>query len=225
MEATKVKYMICHDGSQASSDALDTVRYGLLRDQDTIFCAHVWSVQKEKYLDYRMKEKYIHEQLDANLLTLGHQYHYHSEMMDEDAGETAKEKLNQIARDHQSRSPDVNLIMCVGFHGRKGPKEDPTIMGSAVRYMSMNCPTPILIIKDPHSLQNREVDYYRYACCVDGSRKSLQCIETICDMKKPGDHITVIICEQSNIDSDKIAETVLYKLEERGVDNEEDDTC
>lgn len=118
---------------------------------------------------------------------------------------------------------DSKVIMAVGFHGRKGPKEDPTIMGSAVQYMSINCPTPILIIKDPHSLQNREVDYYRYACCVDGSRKSLKAIDTICDMMKPKDHLTVIICEQSNIDSTKVAETVLYKLEERGI--EDDETC
>ena len=74
--------------------------------------------------------------------------------------------------------------------------------------MSVNCPAPILIIKDPHKIENREVDYYRYACCIDGSDKSYKSIDLICDIKKPNDHITVIICEQSNIDVSKIAESV-----------------
>ena len=113
--------------------------------------------------------------------------------MDELSGDTAKEKLNNIAEDHTKNGDKV--IMCVGFHGRKGPKEDPTVMGSAVSFMSINCPTPILIIKDPHRLKDREVDFYRYACCVDGSRKSLKAIDTICDMMKPNDHLTVIIRE------------------------------
>jgi hypothetical protein len=37
----------------------------------------------------------------------------------------------------------------VGYHGRKGPKEDPTVMGSAVQYMSVHSQGPILILKDP----------------------------------------------------------------------------
>lgn len=40
--------------------------------------------------------------------------------------------------------------MCVvGFHGRKGPKADPTVMGTAVQYMATNTTQPILILKRP----------------------------------------------------------------------------
>ena len=35
-----------------------------------------------------------------------------------------------MAIDHK-----VDLTV-VGFHGRKGPKDDPTVMGSAVQYMA-----------------------------------------------------------------------------------------
>jgi len=37
----------------------------------------------------------------------------------------------------------------VGYHGRKGPKEDPTVMGTAVQYMSVHAAAPVLILKDP----------------------------------------------------------------------------
>ena len=43
-------------------------------------------------------------------------------------------------------SIDLNVV---GFYGRKGPKEDPTVMGSAVQYLSVESHCPTLIIKDP----------------------------------------------------------------------------
>ena len=39
---------------------------------------------------------------------------------------TAKEVLNQIGEEQKAS------IMVVGSHGRKGLKEDPTVMGTAV---------------------------------------------------------------------------------------------
>jgi len=41
-------------------------------------------------------------------------------------GETPKQVLNRMALDHKV---DITVV---GFHGRKGPKDDPTVMGSAV---------------------------------------------------------------------------------------------
>lgn len=38
-------------------------------------------------------------------------------------------------------------ITVVGYHGRKGEKDDPTIMGTAVQYLAVNSNTPVLIIK------------------------------------------------------------------------------
>jgi len=40
--------------------------------------------------------------------------------------ETAKEVLNKMADERHAS------MMVVGFHGRKGPKADPTVMGTAV---------------------------------------------------------------------------------------------
>ena len=48
MEANKkLNYMVCHDGSEASKQALETVYKGILKDEDSISVANVWSIEKE----------------------------------------------------------------------------------------------------------------------------------------------------------------------------------
>ena len=59
--------------------------------------------------------------------------------------------------------------MVVGYHGRKGPKEDPTVMGSAVQFMAVQCSIPVLVIKDPHKRTDRPHGY-NMAVLVDGSK-------------------------------------------------------
>eukprot|EP00349_Pseudokeronopsis_sp_Brazil_P010606 CAMPEP_0202977564 /NCGR_PEP_ID=MMETSP1396-20130829/84317_1 /ASSEMBLY_ACC=CAM_ASM_000872 /TAXON_ID= /ORGANISM="Pseudokeronopsis sp., Strain Brazil" /LENGTH=140 /DNA_ID=CAMNT_0049716321 /DNA_START=316 /DNA_END=738 /DNA_ORIENTATION=- len=64
-------------------------------------------------------------------------------------------------------------IMVVGMHGRKGPKHDPTVLGSAVQYLSINPVTPFLIIKDKKLRSDKPGGSFRWAVCIDGSDKSL----------------------------------------------------
>ena len=56
-----LKYQVCHDGSQASIDALNVVYKGLLKDDDQLAVAHCWKAEKEEYLPYNMKLEYIRE--------------------------------------------------------------------------------------------------------------------------------------------------------------------
>lgn len=60
-------------------------------------------------------------------------------------------------------------VICVGYHGRKGIKEDPTIMGSAVQYLSINSTKPIFILKDCIDRKDKEDGTYTFACAIDGS--------------------------------------------------------
>ena len=39
-------------------------------------------------------------------------------------------------------------IIVVGNHGRKGPKRDETIAGSAIQYVSTDITFPVMILKD-----------------------------------------------------------------------------
>lgn len=46
-------------------------------------------------------------------------------------------------------------VTVVGFHGRKGPKDDPTVMGSAVQHMAVNGGSPVLIVKNGKSRKEK----------------------------------------------------------------------
>jgi len=87
--------MVCHDGSEASQQALETVKHGLLRDKDSLVVAHAWSEEKEAYLKYNFKRSYVKETQEASFLYLGKRFHYKEESIEK--GDTAKNVLNKIA--------------------------------------------------------------------------------------------------------------------------------
>ena len=66
----------------------------------------------------------------------------------------------------EEHAVDINVV---GWHGRKGPKEDSTVMGTAVSHLAENCTRPVLIIKNPLSRENSPEGCFRFAVCVDGS--------------------------------------------------------
>ncbi len=88
-------------------------------------------------------------------------------------------------------------------------------MGTAVQYLPVESYKPVLSGKDPHQRKDRP-DGYRMAACVDGSKKSLNALKMICDMRSGNDRISVITCEQPNIDTQKVKDIVCHLLEERG---------
>lgn len=94
-------------------------------------------------------------------------------------------------------------ITVTGYHGRKGPKEDPTVMGSAIQWMSVHSFTPTMIIKNEILKDTRPDGYYLTICC-DGSKKSLKALELASAMKSDKDILHVLICEQSNINSREV---------------------
>lgn len=123
--------MLCHDGSKASVDALNEVLNNLLLKKDQLTIAHIWNTDKEKYLKFDLKKDYIRGMCEASCIHLGDRYFYAEDEWDGTAQDSIKSHLNKFA--HQ-RHIDV---MVVGFHGRKGPKQDVTVMGTAVTYLSL----------------------------------------------------------------------------------------
>lgn len=55
---------------------------------------------------------------------------------------TNKECLWELAKAEKAS------IIVVGNHGRKGPKRDETIAGSAIQYVSTDITFPVMILKD-----------------------------------------------------------------------------
>ena len=60
-EPERINYQVCHDGSQASIDALNVIHKGLLKPVDHMAIGHCWKTSKEEYLPYNMKLDYIRE--------------------------------------------------------------------------------------------------------------------------------------------------------------------
>tara|TARA_B110000285_G_C15075120_1_gene590280 strand:- start:850 stop:987 length:138 start_codon:yes stop_codon:yes gene_type:complete len=42
-DAKPINFFVCHDGSEASVQALETVHYGVMKEIDNIVAANVWS--------------------------------------------------------------------------------------------------------------------------------------------------------------------------------------
>lgn len=82
MESSGIHYMVCHDGSDASISALNTVHKGLMKQDDNMTVANVWSKEKEEYLHFSLKNKYIHDITESNCMELGHRYAFHSRLAD-----------------------------------------------------------------------------------------------------------------------------------------------
>lgn len=104
----------------------------------------------------------------------------------------------------KSISADITVV---GQHGRKGPKADPTVMGSAVQYMSVQSAGPVMILKD-HKTRKDRPEGYTLAACVDGSAKSFKAFQLMSRMKAPEDKIYIIICEQNHVDVPEITTRV-----------------
>jgi hypothetical protein len=69
--------------------------------------------------------------------------------------------------------------MVVGMHGRKGLKSDPTVLGSAVQYLSVNAVCPVLMVKKLINRADKAGGKYRWAVLSDGSEKSLKSLHVV----------------------------------------------
>lgn len=170
--------MVCHDGSKSSCDALTECYGSLMKDHDTLTVAHVYNDEKEKYLKFDLKRDYIRGTSEAQCVSLGKRYFFaEREHHGNTAGDTIKSNLNDLAKE---RHIDIQVV---GYHGRKGPKTDPTVMGSAIGFLSINTCSPVLIVKDPIDRVNVPDGSYNHALCTDGSKQSNEALELICKVK------------------------------------------
>jgi len=90
-------------------------------------------------------------------------YFYAEAESDGSGSENIKHNLNVLAN---QRGIDITVV---GWHGRKGPKDDNTVMGTAVAYLTIEATCPILIVKDQIDRQKKVNNAYSHCVCFDGS--------------------------------------------------------
>lgn len=83
-----------------------------------------------------------------------------------------------------------SLLACsvVGFTGRKGPKEDPTILGSSADFSLRGARMPCCIVK--RKVAPRES--HLFVVAVDGSERAHSGLQLAEQLAMPGDRIAIV---------------------------------
>ena len=100
------------------------------------------------------------------------------------------------------------------MHGRKGPKADLTVAGTATKYLYEQG-LPLVVAKDPRRRGDDLKGSYRFGVCFDGSESSLKALKLVISMAADHDKITVITCHEPLVDNDKVKELIRKTVEPR----------
>mmetsp|Transcript_18336 Transcript_18336/g.21085 ORF Transcript_18336/g.21085 Transcript_18336/m.21085 type:complete len:162 (-) Transcript_18336:407-892(-) len=156
--ATKLNWNVAVDGSDVSLEAFNTVFKQLMKEDDSIVISHVYSNSKEEYLSFKFKPENIKQDYEAELIGT-HSSKWSLVWEHLHKGLTTKQHIMQIAKENNSD------ILALGYVGRKGPKEDPTLLGSAVEYMAHHPVCPALVIKREEKRESKEDGGFRFLVC------------------------------------------------------------
>ena len=96
-------WMVCHDGSKSSCDALSECFGSLMKDHDTLTVSHVFNNEKEKYLKFDLKRDYIRGTCEAQCAGLGNRYYFAELEHDprHNPTDSIKSLLNELANERK----------------------------------------------------------------------------------------------------------------------------
>lgn len=198
------------DGSEASDLAFNVVCKDMFREEiDHIVVGHVTD-RKKDYLPWNMRPQFVSDCYESKMIQLGSKGRYAPREKEE--AKTSKEMLWDIA-DFEKAS-----LICVGSHGRKGPKGDLTVAGTAIEYLSLNSKYPCLIIKDRKARSEKPDGCLRYAVLYDGSERAKEVLELTLKIMQTKDKLmTISVTEPKMASKDVITHHIKSRAEEFGV--------
>lgn len=94
------------------------------------------------------------------------------------------------------------------MHGRKGPKADPTIAGTTVKFLADKPDYPIIIVKDARLRTAKTENRYRFAVAFDTSDRSKTALRQVLSIMRPEDNLTIITVKENAIKLDTIEAAV-----------------
>ena len=211
-ESKGTRWCLSVDGSDMCWEAFHTVFHNLKKDDDYTIVSHVYDDKKD-YLDFKFKPDNIKQDYEAQLIGT-HSSHWVQVWEHREAKFTTKQHMVAIAEEYRSD------ILVLGYHGRKGPKEDPTLLGSNVDAIASDPFCPIMVIKRKEERSEKENGAFRFLCCMDDREKARQALRsTIKIMDTEKDELIVLHVKTSTIDHEKIQKTSTDICEEHGVKN------
>lgn len=123
-----------------------------------------------------MKSTYMTDLYEAKMIPFGSYGRWCSREVDPKRG--TKESLWELAEFEKAD------MIVVGNHGRKGPKCDETVCGTAIEYLAQNQNFPVVIIKDFKPRRLKKDGCLRYGVCFDNSTKSKKAMRITLNLMK-----------------------------------------
>ena len=78
----------------------------------------------------------------------------------------------------------------IGSFGRKGDQTDIYRVGKTAMVMSSKSKVPIVIVKDYYQREKNKSKGFNFACCIDGSKKSMETLKYAKDLaRNPRDKV------------------------------------
>ena len=207
--------MVGVDGSDASEFAYQLVSRDIVKSyskhdstEDYLIVGSVINRAKDKFLPYNMKSHYLIDRYTASMVQHGkHGRFYH---VDIEEGKTTKQTMWEMGKAEQAD------ILVVGNHGRKGPKSDETVCGTAIEHIAANQTFPVIIIKDFKPRSTKKDGLLRYGICYDGSSKSKKAFELVCNIMRPQDKLAVIwVNEPTSRESSDTVKSYVHRTTEK----------
>ncbi|CAD8184392.1 unnamed protein product [Paramecium pentaurelia] len=207
MELNKSNIMVATDGSQASKQAffqaVEFFEYKNIFNQ--IIVTHV-SNESKTYLPFEFQSTTIYEDYKTELLSRYPEANY--QLVFQEKAQGQENVRNQIL----SIAGDLNVsYLIVGFNGRKGVKQDVTILGQTVRNSVYNSKVPLIAVKKLY--KRDETNGFKFVVCIDGSKKSYKSLENAIALSFD-ERDSLLICFAPTPDREAFGTTIKTKVEE-----------
>ncbi|CAD8078936.1 unnamed protein product [Paramecium primaurelia] len=207
MESNKSNIMVATDGSQASKQAffqaVEFFEYKNIFNQ--IIVAHV-SDESKTYLPFEFQSTTIYEDYKIELLSRYPEANY--QLIFQEKAQGQENIRNQIL----NIAGNLNVsYLIVGFNGRKGVKQDATILGQTVRNSVYNSKIPLIAVKKLY--KRDETNGFKFVVCIDGSKKSYKSLESAIALSFD-ERDSLLICFAPTPDREAFGTTIKTKVEE-----------
>jgi nucleotide-binding universal stress UspA family protein len=155
-----------------------------MRENDRLVIIHVFDDSKT-YLAPELRSDYIYQTTESQLLPYLRPDQYSLAWVAKSRHKTTRKQILETAK-----FQGIDL-MVVGYHGRRGPKEDQTVMGSAVDLSLQEGSFSLLIVKNPVSRTELHGSF-NWVILTDGSSKAAQSFTIAASMMRKRDCLYVI---------------------------------
>merc|ERR1712060_114527 len=203
-------YFISVDGSEASELAFNIARAGLFRAGRDCYNVATITNSKKENLPFQYRPDFIEEKFQSKIYADAQSGSAKFIRKELEEGKTTKETLWDLSQLWGA------TVIVTGMHGRKGPKADLTVAGSAVQHLAQQN-LPVAIIKDSNMTVVK--DHYRFGVLFDGSANSEKVLQKTLSLMNDNDRLSIVtVVEENQMEHSRIQSTVAGICGERAYD-------